>query len=258
MEIFRDQCEAWIHFKKGIGPVKAMVIFLYALCIYLIYRFFGYIGILIAAVVYLWLCEKALLSNVKFTEDSKTLDQARRTVKHGDLVFFRSYENYDLPELLFYRHLNALTSRRHFFGHIGIVIEINGKKHILESTEDPYFSKLVGYTKNGVHLMEFDERVKKYSGRVHVVPTRLGEFLRDRSKISAYIEKMKDVPFLSWSGGGINCLLIIRDFMNLFGVLKHPHAIPWRPEYFLDEKRYNVPVEFGEPYFIINDFIHMK
>lgn len=259
MEILRDSIETFYNFRKGSNGVKIFALVLYAAFIYAVYRIFVAIGIdvrigmVIILVLYVILCELALRSNLHFTDHNMQVQDAYRHAKHGDLVLFRSYENYDFPELLFYRHMNALTSKT-FFGHIGIVLVLDGQKYVFESTEDEYFSDLTGTMKNGVLLQKFATRVQEYHGRVHIIPSNLGTYLNDRKRIWDFIHDMKTVPFVTWRGG-ISCMFIIRNLLNLFGLLKNPKAFPWRPEFFLDKRNYTVPVEFQTPYFILNDYV---
>jgi hypothetical protein len=259
MEILLDKIETFYNLQKGSGGIKMAVLLLYALVIYALYKIFVVcripivLGMFSTILIYLLAAEYALRTNVQFAKKQSSVGDALRSAKHGDFVFFRSYENYDLPELLFYRHLNALTSKT-FFGHIGIVLELNGKKYIFESTEDEYFSTLTRTVKNGVLLQDFAKRVKEYHGRVHIQPTNLGTFMQDTTRIWNFIQHMKHELFVTWRGG-ISCLFIVRNLLNEFKLLKNPKAFPLRPEFFLTTKHYTVPVKVGEPYLILNDYV---
>lgn len=260
MEVFRDKIEALYHFKKGSHIVKVCVILVYTitvliLCLFL-YKFNINLAVGLGSVIliYIILCEYKMHSNLHFCNIKMNIDTAERLVKHGDYVLFRSYENYDIPELLLYRHLNAIFHDV-LFGHIGIVLEINGKKYVLESTEDEYYSELVGYKKNGVHLMRFSSRVSAYHGRVHVVPTNLNQYMRNNQNVWNFIMKNKHESFLTHNGG-VSCLLLIRNLLNEFNLLKRPGAFPLGPTFFLKSKNYLVNLQTHKPVMINNLYIN--
>jgi hypothetical protein len=251
LELLRERVEAVYNVRKGSHGVKLLVLLVYAaglLCVCLALRAArvgvapGLAGLL---VLYLVACEAALRSNVTFAPRTTDARGATLAAKHGDLVLFRSYDSYDVPEVLLYRHVNALTSRR-FFGHIGLVVVVGGGKYVLESSEDRHWSELTGGVKNGVILQGFAQRVGRFQGRVHLVPTSLGAHMADESTLRAYLRRMRHVGFVTWKGG-ISCLFLMRDVLSAFGLLRNPRAFPWHPEYFLDPAHYSVPVRFGPP-----------
>jgi hypothetical protein len=161
------------------------------------------------------LIEYKLNTNVYFSNITSDLNEVLKKSTTGDFILFRSYHSYDIPELFFYRYLNALFSN-YFFGHIGIIINNDNKPYILECTEDFFESELTNKKKNGVVYHKAYDRINNYEGTVYICRNNLEKFIK-KDKIFDFIEKYKNISFLE---NNIGCITFLIKFLEYFKLLK--------------------------------------
>ena len=214
---------------------------------YKINRFILMIFVIITFIIYI---ECKLSTNIKYSNKCNDIDDILSKCTTGDFLFFRSYHSYDIPELVFYRYLNAILSDT-FFGHIGIIIKINNIPYILECTEDYYNCEYSGNNKNGVILHKAYNRIKNYSGRVYLSRNNLDEYITEED-INRFIKKYSNLSFLE---NNISCVNLIIKLLYECKILKKEFFFMFISE-FNNKNIYNINFMNTENIKIKNDYIN--
>ena len=165
--------------------------------------FFIYTFILIILSLLL-IIENKLKTNVQFSNITGDINEVLNNTTTGDFILFRSYHSYDIPDLFFYRYLSALYSNV-FFGHIGIIININNKPYILECDDEFFKSEITNKRKNGVIYHKAYDRINNYYGNVYICKNNIEKFI-DNNDIINFMEKYKNISFLE---NNISCVIFI-------------------------------------------------
>ena len=99
----------------------------------------------------------------------------------GDIVLFR------------WKNINILENIFKIFTHVGIIIEINGKKYVLESHYIGDTNNMGYYNYNGVNIYEFKHRISMYEGDTFIlkINTIYNNSFNIQSKLKQYLE----IPF---------------------------------------------------------------
>jgi hemin uptake protein HemP len=184
---------------------------------YKINKFILYIFIILTIMI---IIEYKLSTNKYLSNIECDIDEILEKSTTGDFLLFRSYHTYDIPELLFYRYFNALSSK-YFFGHIGIIIKKNGVPYIMESTEDYYNCEINKKNKNGFIFHKAYDRIKSYSGTVYISRNNLDQYINDYN-LKSFINKYKDIYFLENNIGCVNFIILFLYECNL---LKHNYKL---------------------------------
>ena len=199
----------------------------------------------VLSVALAWWVELKLRTNPGFAGGNvaASVRQELRSAETGDLVFFRSYHSYDVPEFLFYRCAHALVSSM-YFGHVGMLVRPPGDDDvfIVECTEDEQTCALSGRSKTGVIYHDAYRRIKAYEGRVHLVRTGL------RLPYESVMRHVRGRRHLSFLEDGVGCCNFVRDILIECGAMKRTPPL-WIPNcaHMLDASNYAVPVKFRPP-----------
>lgn len=213
MDLFRNKIRSPIY-HKGIPEIKILVIFLTLLIMSYKKWYYSLIAICIVIIV----CEikyNSFIGNFKKVD----IDKVKSRLKTGDFIFFRTYDNYDIPELVLFKICpNILYDL--YFTHIGIVVRDNNRLFILESSEEPGYDHISKGMKSGVKLEDFDKRVKSYDGLVFAYENNLF----DTGKLK--LENLPNTHFIRsffeyyLTGKGIGCCRFIIDLLQKDGIMK--------------------------------------
>lgn len=193
------------------SPLKIRILF-YIICIiiYLIIKKIPkknktyYITIII--LLLLIIIEIKLLPKYKI-DNIIHLKKIYNNLNTGDLVLFRSYNSYDLPDFVIFRLITSLLSDN-YFSHIGIIVKINNKPYIMECSQEILFCSYSKKLKNGSVLIEPYKRIKEYYGDIYIVKNNLHKYINDNDNI-LFFEKYKKCKYLE-------DLLICTTFINKF------------------------------------------
>ena len=118
-EIFKEHIDTLYSHEgdKRIKNVTILVIFIVFLIIYYIASYFEsilkinrFIFILFVIILLLLFIEYKLQKNVLYSNIENSLDEALEKATTGDFLLFRSYHTFDIPELFFFRYMNAIFS----------------------------------------------------------------------------------------------------------------------------------------------------
>ena len=253
MEIFKERIDGWmrpdvmIHIRIAIAVVSTAFFAAVAASIVLWGAVAACAWVVVFLVFMAWV-ELKLRTNPAFARDNKvTVREALRTCKTGDLVFFRSYHSYDVPELFFYRWIHAAVAET-YFGHIGMIVREGGggRPLILECTEDPVKCVMSNLMKDGVALNDAETRIMNYIGRVHLVGNDLQ---LPYKRVMRYARALKDLRFLE---NGVGCCPILRNLLIDCGAMRKSWGWVPRCSYFLQPSNYTRPITFHRPKELLN------
>ena len=260
-EILKEHID-YIISPKGSKYIKLLSTILLFLCILIVfyissflqkitrlnkYLIFAFIVITIANCV-----DFKLKTNVKFSNYEKDLDTALKKSNTGDFVLFRSYHSYDIPELCFFRYFSSLYSDV-FFGHIGMIFKKNNEAYIIENTEDEYFCLHHKYVKNGPIIHNANDRIKEYSGRVHLSTNNLHNFVNE----DIIYENFKKYEHYHFLQNGLACVTLISNILSDAGIMHRP-AFTYTPSDFVNPKNYKVDYKQTQNIKVQNDFTNNK
>ena len=113
---------------------------------------------------------------------SVPIKSAMKQCQTGDLVLFRWFEVSPLHDLI------------STFTHVGMVVEIDGTKYIIESHLKGD-TKHMGVHTGGVHLYDFDKRLSSYEGYKYLVKLKKHPSPNATKRFIANIPKYKQIPF---------------------------------------------------------------
>lgn len=256
-ELFKEKIDYILSFEGNVY-VKIFSVFLFILFFLIIYYFTKYIEkeynifflytFILIILSFLLLIEIKLKTNVNFSNKTGDINEVLNNTTTGDFILFRSYNSYDIPELFFYRYLNALYSKV-FFGHIGIIINNNNEPYILECTEDFFKSEITNKKKNGVIYHKAYNRINDYYGNVYICKNNIEKFI-DNNDIINFMEKYKNISFLE---NNISCVIFIKKFLEYFNLLniKSYFMLPYD---FINKEIYNIDYKPNGNIKIINKF----
>lgn len=250
IELFNEYIETFISHEGGLY-IKLFGIMLWIVVItffVVIYKSFGIIATIITMLSLLTFIELRMRTNKNFTRETVSLKDAMKQAKTGDLIFFRSFHTYDLPDLFFFRFLGACISSI-YFGHVGLIVRMNKKVYIVECTDDVRFDELTKTKKNGPLINLAEPYIEKFYGRVHLCRTNLEEhFHRNHSKVVEYIESMKHLSFFE---NGLGCVGYVKGLLHAAGAMDTNNGFSVLASLLRDDK-YKVPIRFYEPLLIRN------
>lgn len=251
-EILNEHIDAIISNdgERGIKVIAGGIWLVLVLSLIYIHKYGGFIASFTILIIAILFIEYKLRTNATFAKETISISEALDVAKTGDLVFFRSFHSYDLPELLFFRYLAASISNT-YFGHVGVIIRMNDKVYIAECTEDVRFDELTRKNKNGPLLDLADPRIRTYYGRVHLCRTNLEEhFRRNHTNVTAYIDRMKHMSFFE---RGVGCVGYVKGLLHAAGAM-HSNTGPSVLASLLKQNRYKVPIRFESPLLIRNQW----
>lgn len=204
---------------------------------------------IIFTICFIVIVEYKFKTNINLTEDILDIPHFLENAKTGDLVLYRSYHSYDVPEFIFFRMFASLFTTT-YFGHIGMVVKIKNKIYILESALDKCYSILTNTVKNGVILTPAEDRIIHYTGRVHYIKTNIHEFITEKELIN-YIFK-KRLHTKSFFEDSLSCVnLIIRVLLN-FKLFRRDKISILTPGSFIEPHNYTNKVKLEKIYIIKN------
>jgi hypothetical protein len=253
MEIFKEHVDAIVS-SEGNKAVKALAILLWLVIIgglVAVKQRFGWLGVLIVLFAIVAYTEWKLRTNKTIAKETIALEQALATARTGDLILFRSFHSFDLPELLIFRYIHAWFART-YFGHVGMVVRDDSYNavYIAECTEDLQYDEYTGRMKNGPILVRADTRIRDYGGRVHLSRMNLPAICE--RKLWDYIERMKNHTFLE---NGIACVPYVRGLLEAVGVAKHSPSRYSTISHLLSNDAYRTQMNIERPVLIANQWV---
>ena len=129
------------------------------------------------------------------------LDELYNNCKTGDLLYFR-WNNVKLQNDIF-----------SMFTHIGMILEINNDKFIIE-THLEGDAKELGVTTGGVHLHKLSDRIKYYDGTIYHSPLKQDI---DKDKLILFIKNIDKYKNIQFTNDYINYITkncLIQKFFN--------------------------------------------
>ncbi len=224
MEIFKEKID-YVISNEGLIYVKILMLVFTILIISIFYYICSYISkklnmskiniSILIIFISLFMIDYKLDSNLKISDKKKDLKDAIKDCNSFDIILFRSYHSYDIPELFFFRYLHSLISDR-YSGHIGIIYKEKGKVYVIESTETFFNSHFDGKYKNGVILNEFEEYIKGYDGNVYICHNNIHKYY-DQNKLLEISKKYKDLLF---GENGFGCVHYINKIFSELDIIK--------------------------------------
>jgi hypothetical protein len=197
-------------------------------------------GVMVLA-AWLVLVEVGLRRTLVRREVPVPVAELERLARPGDLLLCRSYRAADLFEVLVFRHLAAvLAADREFHTHVGIVVERDGRKFVLDSLADPSFSWLTRARKaSGVTMRPLAEWAEAYSGRVRLYASARLRAAVDNDRLLDYAHRVRHEPF-TYVLGGLSCLDTVAGALRDQGLFVRPPAV-LTPGHLADAGLYAVP-----------------
>ncbi len=104
------------------------------------------------------------------SQDALSLSDFTKTASHGDLILF-SGNGFDSDIIRFF-------SNNKTWSHVGILIELDKRKYILESDRGNEFDFFTRRSKNGVRLIPIEKKIENYGGSI----IGLKKLMKDDSK----------------------------------------------------------------------------
>jgi hypothetical protein len=149
----------------------------------------------------------------------------------GDIIIFETPQNLDcwfsiIPVLF----LNV--------NHVGIVIkDSNNKLYILESEHSEHYCKYSNRIKNGVILLDLEERLKTFDC-AYLLKTNLHKYIQYDELIS-FLNKYKNKEYME---DNINCItfvsLFLKELKLIHGKYINSNTIYLDYKYFLNKENY--------------------
>jgi hypothetical protein len=133
--------------------------------------------------------------------NSLSIQELYDNCKTGDLLYFR------------WKHISLLYTPFTLFTHIGIIVEINNEKFVLEIHEKGDAIKL-GVLTGGVHLHKLVDRIKYYNGSIYHSSLKKNI---DKEKLDLFIKNIDNYKNINFNSNYIffivkNCFL--QKFFN--------------------------------------------
>lgn len=240
-EVFKESLDSWLISAKGSNTAKAIAILLV-----LLFTVTPYLIILkIAAILmFIFYADYKMRTNLQVPCRKADLAETLKLAHTGDIILFRSYRSYDLPEYFISRLLPASVCDT-YFGHVGLVLVLDNKVHILECIVEDYYSKLTHSTKNGVILQPAFERMSSYSGRVHYLPTNIHRFVNSQ-QILEYV-LANNWHKKHYFEDGFLCTTIVNKVLQYFQVFHGKKSLILTPGSFLNPHNYSDTVKIALP-----------
>lgn len=240
-EVFKESLESWLISAKGSNTAKAI-----AILIVLLFTVTPYLIILkiVAIALFLVYADYKMRTNLQVTTLRANLVETLQQANTGDILLFRSYRSYDLPEYFISRLLPASVCDT-YFGHIGLVIRLNNKAYILECIVEDYYSNLTQSIKNGVILQPAYERITEYTGRVHYLKTNIHHFVTANQVID-YITA-NDLHKKYYFEDGFLCVTILNRVLKYFKLFHGKLSWIITPGSFLNPRNYTYAVKIETP-----------
>ena len=203
----------------------------------------GGAGLAAGLAAWLVLVEVGLRRTLVAGEVPVPVSELERLARPGDLLLCRSYRAADLFEVLVFRHLAAAIAHREFHTHVGIVVERDGRKFVLDSLADPSYSELLGGARKetGVTMRPLAEWAEAYSGRVRLYASARLRAAVDNDRLLAYAHRVRHEPF-TYVLGGMSCLDTVAGSLRAQRLFVRPPAgVVLTPGHLADPGLYAVP-----------------
>ena len=200
-------------------------------------------GLSAALATWLVLVELGMRGTLIRDEVPVTVADFERLARPGDLLMCRSYRAVDLFEVLVFRHVAALVAHRVFYTHVGIVVERDGRKFVLDSIADSSESWLLGRARkaSGVTMRPLAEWAETYPGRVRLYASARLRAAVDNDALLDFAHRVRHEPF-TYVVGGLSCLDTVAGCLiaqRLF--VRPPAGIVLTPGHLADSGLYAVP-----------------
>jgi len=254
MELLRERVDA-LWSKEGNIYMKCLGMLLIAMLILILFMCYKWVNLLFCVLVLSILVvhtELCLKTNSYFAKKRGGLEH----VKSGDLVFFRSFHSYDIPEVMLYRYAHAWISKV-YFGHVGMIVKDSnsngGRTYILHCPEDGSFDEYSRTHKNGPSLHDAKDFINAYEGRVNIVPTNIHAYIEGDDQILSVLGDVNHYRFLE---NGMGCCNFIKHVLVNLNVMKAQTLMTC--DSFLEPSRYKIPIVFEEPILVENQFVQTK
>jgi hypothetical protein len=214
MDIFKEKID-FIISPEGLYLVKVITTLFVLILFYFIYKLFKNISKkLNMNIIHLWITfliifiiwvNYKLETNHKISNQKKNIEEVLKDCNSYDIVLFRSYHSYDIPELFFYRWFHSLISD-YYCGHIGIIYKEDGKTYVIESTESFYKSLFDHKKKNGVILNDFTSYVENYDGNIFIIHNNIHKYKSNKELYNIALKKKNH----SFNEKGMSCVGLIK------------------------------------------------
>ena len=155
-----------------------------------------------------------LIYKTKFWYNHISLNDAYNNVKTGDVLYFITNRYYNIPIFL-----------KPIIAHLGMIIEINGEKYVIELHAEGDIKEIGVNKAGGVNIYPFKQRIKAYNvGNVY-----LAKLSNEKRPPSQYINQFinnidnykKNIPFnKNYKRYGIKNCLLHRVCKNCFTLEK--------------------------------------
>lgn len=236
------------HIDNVISTEGSITIKVFAILLLLIYIWVPLFPILkiLLAVVFIIYTDYKLHSNVKLTNNVIDYKEILKSAQTGDIILFRSYHSYDIPEYILFRML-AATIASTYFGHIGLIIRKGDEVLILECTEDKYHSLLTNTTKNGVLLHSADKRIHDYDGRIHYIKTNIHQYLQAQDIIDYILELNLHKKY--FYEDGLGCVGTVSKILKHFNIIDTNKWV-YTPGHFIHPTTYRNNITIQTPIII--------
>ena len=185
-----------------------------------------------------------VISNENMISTKNLTGKTQTDIKNfetGDIVLFRSYHSYDLPEYLFYRIFHSLLSYP-YMGHVGMVVKNHDNQiYILHSTEDIHWCENLKQEKNGVVLQKFENVMSEYDGLIFVYKTNFSKHISwdSISKLLNKDEQKYNKKLFGLGEGKIGCVENMRRILQHHNILNSYSILPFLPCHFNNSYIFN-------------------
>jgi hypothetical protein len=152
----------------------------------------------------------------------------------GDIIIFETPKNI---ETLF----SVIPVLVININHIGIVLkDANKKILILESEHTEQYCNYSNRIKNGVMLLDLEDRLKMFDN-CYLVKTSLHKYI-NQDELVKFIEKYKDKEYME---DNINCITLVSSFLKELKLIKNDNNISLYTDYkyFLNNTNYTNEID---------------
>jgi len=127
-----------------------------------------------------------------------TIDEVRNNGDSGDIILFKTYESYDLPEFIYYRLLLALYTGSDW-SHVGLLVRCpeSNRLYIWQSSETPSLCHMTNDMQSGVKLSDFETTLSNYNGCIGYRKIKKALSVKQKKNIWKTCFKYKNTPFRS-------------------------------------------------------------
>lgn len=197
------------------ATMRTILFIIFLIICFYIYKKINYkfIWILIFFIIYFYTINLTQLKKAK--ENSIPINHILEKGKTGDLILFRTHNNYDLSAFLLYRFFPTILSGDPW-SHVGILYRrpMDNKLFIWECSGYDLYDYNSNSYKDGVIMSLFEDRIKNYNGWKGWIPStkKINDdiFINSCKKYQnyTYVKNIKGVFYPS-EKDGITCVKFV-------------------------------------------------